>query len=76
MSEIVIRKDSDKWVAFFNDKPIAKSGCRNCVVHVVLAVTKQSSKYSSIKVLNEDGSVAKTLQTGLVEPRTGAGSLD
>lgn len=65
MSEIIIKKDQDRWFAFFNDKRIASSGCRNCVVKAVIAVTKGSSKYRSIKVLNEDGSVHRTLPTGV-----------
>lgn len=65
MSEIIIRKADDKWGAFFADKLIAKSGCRSCVVHAVLAVTKQSSKYRSITVLNEDGTEYRKLSTGV-----------
>lgn len=72
MSEIIIKKDQDRWFAFFNDKRIASSGCRNCVVQAVIAVTKKSSRYSSIKVLNEDGSVAKILPTGDGNGRTAA----
>lgn len=56
MSEIAIRKVEDKWIASFNNRPIAKSVCKSCVVKLVLAVTKNSSKYDKIIVHNEDGS--------------------
>lgn len=65
MSEIVIRKDLDKWIAYYGDKPIAKSICRSCVVKIVLAVTKNSSKYKTIVVHNEDNSVRYYLPTGV-----------
>lgn len=64
MSEIVIMKDNDRWGAFVGEKRIATSGCRPCVVHAVLAVTKKSSKYHSIVVCNEDGTIARTIPTG------------
>lgn len=64
MSEIVVRKDGDKWGAFVDEKRIAVSTCRACVISAIAGVTKKSSKYHSIKVLNEDGSIARTLPTG------------
>lgn len=65
MSEIVIRKDQNKWGAFYNDKRIAASDCRACVVNAVLSVTKKSSKYKLITVLNEDGTEYRRLATGV-----------
>lgn len=68
--EIIIKKEGDRWGAFYGDKRIAISGCRPCVVHAVLAVTKKSSKYNVVVVMNEDGSVARTLPTGDGHGRT------
>lgn len=65
MSEIVVKKDNDKWGAFVGDKRIAASACRPCVVHAILAVTKKSGKYKTIVLLNEDGSLHQTLPTGV-----------
>lgn len=64
MSEIQVKKDGDKWGAFVNDKLIAKAPCRPCVVKAVMKVTKNSSKYKTIKVFNEDDTLYCTLATG------------
>lgn len=62
--EIEVRAAEGKWGAFFNDKLIATSSCRPCVVKAVISVTRRSSKYKTIKVFNQDGSVHAILQTG------------
>lgn len=65
MSEIVIRKELDKWGAFVQDRRIAIGNCQSCVVKVVLAVTKNSTRYKTIVVHNEDNSVRYYLPTGV-----------
>jgi hypothetical protein len=65
MSEIVVRKDGDKWCAFFNDKAIASSKCRPCVVHSIKSVTKKSEKYKTLVVMNEDGTTKERISIGI-----------
>lgn len=74
MNEITVKKDGDKWGAFVGDKKIAVSNCKACVVSVVLAVTKKSSKYDKVIVHNEDGSFSGHL-TGDGYGRTAAKDL-
>lgn len=74
MNEIVIRKDGDKWVAFVGEKRIAVGNCRNCVVSVVLAVTKQSSRYDKVVIHEENGTFSGYL-TGDGNGRTAAKDL-
>lgn len=65
MSDIIIRKDGEKWVAFANDKPIGGSKCRDCIIKVMLAITKKSQRYKTITVYDEDGSLKHKLLTGI-----------
>lgn len=65
MSEILVHEHGDKWIATFNNRKIAHSHCKNCIVKILLHVTKNSSRYSKIVVLGRDGVIEKTLATGV-----------
>lgn len=70
MSEIIVRKDGDKWGAWFGDHQIIKSACKACVINVLLTVTKQSDKYKTIVIQNEEGIAEKVITTGVLNGRT------
>jgi mannose-1-phosphate guanylyltransferase len=62
---ITIRKEDGKWTAIYDGKRIAASGCKSCVITAVLKVTKESTKYGYISILNEDGTPDRTILTGV-----------
>jgi hypothetical protein len=62
--EIIVRKDGEKWGAFYGDRRIAASGCKACVVHSVRLVTKNSERYKVLVVMNEDGTIKETIPIG------------
>lgn len=64
MSDIVVRKDGEKWVAFYNDRRISASPCKACVINVLMAVTKNSGKYKSVSVMNEQNQVERIIMIG------------
>lgn len=66
---IVVRQDGEYWGAFHGDQRVAKSKCRSCVVNAVVAVTKTSSKYTQLTVMNEDGTIATILSIGAKNAR-------
>lgn len=65
MSEIIVRRDGVKWGAFREDKRITAAACQPCVVKVLMTILKGSEKYTSIRVLNEDGSTKMVIPIGV-----------
>lgn len=65
MSNIVVKKDGEKWGAFYNDRRITGSACKPCVVKVLLTILKNSSKYKTITVMNEEGAPERTILIGV-----------
>ena len=64
MGEITIQKQGEKWFAFYENRKVAGSLCKNCIIKALMNITGRSNKYTKIVVLNVDGTVEKTLQTG------------
>lgn len=65
MSEIVVRLDADgKWGAFYGEKRIVASGCKNCVIQSIVAVTKNSTKYQRLTIKDEQGNPQRTVMLG------------
>lgn len=64
MNEIVVRKDGEEWAAFYGDRRIAHTKCKNCIIKVLLHLFKNSTKYRTIRVEDEDGELTHRLFTG------------
>lgn len=56
MATIVIGKSDGRWKALCEEKQIAASPCKKCIVNAVKSMTRLSDKYTVLLVLNEDGS--------------------
>jgi len=62
--EVVIRKSEDMWAAFDAGKRIGSSKCRNCLVKMLLNITKNSSRYKVISVYDDINELTATYRTG------------
>jgi hypothetical protein len=70
MNEIVVKKDGEKWAAFYGDRRITRAACKNCIIKVLLTMFKNSTKYRTIKVEDENGELTHRLFTGAPDGRT------
>lgn len=65
MSDIVIRQVDKVWGAFHNDRKVSGSACRNCVIRLMMRLTKNSTRYSTIHVIGKNGIVVEEYKTGV-----------
>ena len=68
-STIIIKRGETGWSAFNNNKPIAKSPCKPCIISLMKNLTKNSKKYSSIIVVADNGEVLEEMKTGVSNAR-------
>lgn len=65
MSDIIVRPNGNKWGAFFEDRHIVSSACKNCVIQAVRNVTKKSQRYKRIIVKNAAGDIEWSAEIGV-----------
>ena len=65
MSNIDIKKVDDKWEASYNGKRIGGSGCKACIIKVILGITSKSDKYKTITIYSEHGDQERVILTGV-----------
>jgi len=64
---VYIRKIDSGWAGFLEkDKQVTKPACKNCILKLLLKMTKNSTKYDRIITVNVDGTRDITL-TGVVD---------
>lgn len=53
---VYIRKIEGEWAGFSaQHKQVTKPACKNCVLKLLLKMTKNSTRYRKVIVINEDG---------------------
>lgn len=65
MSNIDIKKEEGQWVASYNGKRIGGSGCKACILKVIMAITAKTDKYKTVTVYSEHGDQERVILTGV-----------
>lgn len=55
MATIVIGKSDGQWRAIVDERQIAAAPCKVCIVNAITGIMKFSTKYTTLLILNEDG---------------------
>ncbi len=64
-STIIIKRCENGWSAWNNDKAIAESPCKPCIISLMKNLTKNSKKYTSIFVVADNGEILEEMKTGV-----------
>jgi hypothetical protein len=75
VNEIIVRRDGVMWGAFFENRRITAAACQPCIIQVLRTVFGKSEKYTTIKVLNDDGSTQMVIPIGVTHGRTASKDL-
>ena len=55
MEAVYIRRLEGKWAGFAaNDKQVTKPACKNCVLKLLMKMTKNSTRYNQIIIVDKD----------------------
>lgn len=55
MATIVVGKSDGQWRALCEERQIAAAPCKACIVNAITGIMKFSTKYTTLLILNEDG---------------------
>ena len=69
MQNLQIKWNEVKWSCYSDNKIIASSKCRSCVVKIIIKLTKNSTKYNELSVYDKDGSLKATYRLGEANDR-------
>ncbi len=65
MSDIIVRKNGNKWGGYFEDKHIVSGGCKPCIIHALIRVMEKSEKFKRVIVMHENNrDIEQTIEIG------------